>query len=145
MCAYTYIYVYLHNTNNVSNCIGAHVYVHVHVHIHTHIEVYQYVYVYMHNTNNVSNWLIVAMTVSIEDTTSPKPTKSRNLISSVSCGTNSNWDFDSIWICTKEFKFIDLVNFGGVAFSVESVKPNIYAQHYQWIQQINRCYPQHSR
>jgi len=52
---------------------------------------------------------------------SPKSTKSRNSISSVSCGTNPNSDFGSIWNCTEEFECLDLVDFGGVAFSVETV------------------------
>jgi len=60
------------------------------------------------------------MTVSTEIATTPKTTKSRNSDSSVSRGINSNWDCDWIWICTKEFGFLDLVDFGGVAFSVET-------------------------
>jgi len=40
----------------------------------------------------------------------------------VSRGTNSRLDFGSIWICTEEFEFLDLVEFGGVAFSVKTVR-----------------------
>jgi len=32
---------------------------------------------------------------------------------SVSPSPNSNWVFGSIWICTEQFKFLDLVDFGG--------------------------------
>jgi len=35
-----------------------------------------------------------------------------------------NWDFGWIWICTEKFEFADLVDFGGVTFSVESVIMN---------------------
>jgi len=45
--------------------------------------------------------------------------------SSASCGTNSNWDFCLIWIGTEQFWFLDLVDFGGVAISVESVTWNV--------------------
>jgi len=48
-------------------------------------------------------------------------TRSINSDCSVSRGTNSNGDFGLIWICTEEWEFLDLVNFGGVAISVESV------------------------
>ena len=50
-----------------------------------------------------------------------KSTKSRNSDSSVSCSTNLNWDFSLIWIFTGEFVNLDLVDFGRVTFSVESV------------------------
>ena len=57
------------------------------------------------------------MTVSTENTRSPKSTSSRNSNFMVSRGTKSHWEFGSIWICTEEFEFLD---FGGVAFSVET-------------------------
>jgi len=63
------------------------------------------------------------MTVSTENATLPKSTKSRNSDSSVSCSTNSNRDFELLCTCTEEFEFLDFVDFGGVAFSVESVIP----------------------
>jgi len=62
-----------------------------------------------------------SVTCVTEDATSPKPTKSRNSNSSVSRGIkNWNWDSDLIWSCTKKFEVLDLVDFGGVALSVES-------------------------
>jgi len=51
----------------------------------------------------------------------PNSTKSRNSDFSVSRDTNSNRDFGLISICTKEIGFLDLVDFGGVAFSGETV------------------------
>jgi len=36
-------------------------------------------------------------------------------------GINSNYDFGLIWVCTEKFEFLDLVDFGGVAFSVEFI------------------------
>ena len=51
-------------------------------------------------------------------TTPPKSTKSKNSDCSVSCNTKSNWygHIGSIWICTEESEFLDLVNFGCLAF-----------------------------
>jgi len=60
-------------------------------------------------------------TVSTENTSPPKSTKSRNSDSSLCRGTNWNWNLVPIWICTEEFEFLDLANFGSVACSVESV------------------------
>ena len=51
---------------------------------------------------------------------SRKSKVSRNSDSSISNGTNPNWDFGLSWICTQELKYLDLVGFGGVALSVES-------------------------
>jgi len=56
---------------------------------------------------------------------SPKILHPRNLpdgaihIFTVSRGANSNWDVGLIWMCTEEFKFLDLVDFSEVAFSME--------------------------
>jgi len=60
-------------------------------------------------------------TVSTENATPTKSTVLRNSDSSVSRGANSNWDFSLIWICTVNFEILDLEDFWGVAFSVESV------------------------
>jgi len=49
-----------------------------------------------------------------------KSTKSGISDSSVSRGTNSNWDFGLIWICTDKFELLDWVNVRGVALLVES-------------------------
>ena len=79
-----------------------------------------YVYIFM--------YVYVSMTVSIEIATTPIYTKSRNSVFSVSRGTNSIWDFGLIWNCTQEFEFLDLVDFGGVPLSLETVKCSyIYA------------------
>jgi len=61
------------------------------------------------------------MTNFTENATLLRSTKSKNSNWSVSHGTNANWDFYSIWICTEEFEFLVLVDFVAVAFSVESV------------------------
>jgi len=61
------------------------------------------------------------MTLSTENSTSPKFTKSENSNVSVSRSTNSTCDLGWTWIYTEEFEFLDLVDFGGVAFSVETV------------------------
>jgi len=51
----------------------------------------------------------------------PEILHSRNSDSSVSRGTTPDWDFDLIWICAEKFEFLDLVEFGDVAFSVQTV------------------------
>jgi len=48
-------------------------------------------------------------------------TKPENSDSSASRGTKSNWDFILIWICTKEFEDLGLVDVGGVVFQVDTV------------------------
>ena len=58
--------------------------------------------------------------VFTENTTFTKSTKSRISDSSVSHGTNSNWDFGLIWMCIEEFEFLDMVDFGVVTFAVKS-------------------------
>jgi len=64
-------------------------------------------------------------TVSTENATTPKSTKSSNSDSSVSQSTNSNWEFSGIWVCTEKFGYRYLVDFGSVAFAVESVTPGV--------------------
>ena len=66
------------------------------------------------------------MTVSTEIAAPQKSTKSRISEFSVSRDTNSNCDFILIWSNTEEFEFLDLVDFGGVAFSVETVVHKCY-------------------
>ena len=61
------------------------------------------------------------MTVSTENATTPKSIKSRNSVFSISRGTSSNRDFGSLSMYTEQFNFLDLVDFGSVAFSVETV------------------------
>ena len=56
---------------------------------------------------------ITLMTVSTENSTSPKSTKLKNSDSLVSHCTNSSWDFGLCWMCTEEFEFLDLADFGG--------------------------------
>jgi len=51
----------------------------------------------------------------------PNPPNRESLHFSVSCGTNVNWDFDWIWICTEKFEFLDLEDCGGVAFPAETI------------------------
>ena len=66
------------------------------------------------------------MTVSTENTASWKSVNSRDSDSLVSHGTNSNCGFYLIQICTNEFEIFDLVDFRGVAFSVESVIADVW-------------------
>jgi len=61
------------------------------------------------------------ITISTENLTSPTSTKSRNPDSSVSRGTNWDWNFGLICICTEQAGFLDKLDFRGVAFSVKSV------------------------
>jgi len=69
----------------------------------------------------ISSFIRMPMTLSTENATPPKSTRSRNSDSSKSRGTNSNRDCGLIWICTEEFESLDVVDFGGVAFSVDTV------------------------
>jgi len=79
------------------------------------------------------------MTVFTENATSSKSTRLRTLDLSVSCGTNSNWDVDLIWIFTKKFEFQIWVSvfggFRGVSLSDEFVMHNgfIYMYEYEYI------------
>ena len=81
--------------------------------IYVHMYICIYIYVYIH--------ICISTTLSTENATSPQSTKSRNSDSPVSRGTNSNRDVGWIWICTEKFEFLDSVDFGGVAFSEETV------------------------
>ena len=65
--------------------------------------------------------LYYSFSLSTASATPPKSTALRNPDSSVYRGTNSNWKIGPIWIFTEESRFGDLVDFRGVAFSVESV------------------------
>jgi len=63
------------------------------------------------------NYIVLwCLTLSTEKATSLESTKSRNSDSSVSRGTNSHWGFGLMWICTERFAFLELVDFGDVAF-----------------------------
>ena len=88
------------------------------------INILQY---YQHTTTlsthcNTRALFSCSITVSTENATPPKPSKSKNSNFSSSCGTNSNGDFGLISSCTEKFEFLDLVDFRGGVFSVESVK-----------------------
>jgi len=71
------------------------------------------------------------VTLCAENFQSPELNKSRNSDCSVSRGTNSKWDFGWIWICTVKFEILDLVDFSGVEFSVETVI---------WISHMTSCH-----
>jgi len=62
-----------------------------------------------------------AMAVCTENAMPPTSTKSRISDFSESRGTKSNWDSGAIWICMNQFECLNLVDFRGVAFSVETV------------------------
>jgi len=59
------------------------------------------------------------MTVSTEDAATPKSNKCRNSNSLVQIQIKSKFEF--VPRDTKESEFFDLVDFGGAAFSVETV------------------------
>ena len=70
------------------------------------------------------------MKVSTENTCSLKSTRFGNSDFPVSrskkliifyCEIPINWDWGFFWICAKEFEFLDLEDFGGVIFTVETV------------------------
>ena len=61
------------------------------------------------------------MTVSTENATPPKSTKSRNSNSLVHIQIKSKPQFDFVLRDTEEFEFLDLVDFGVVAISLETV------------------------
>ena len=61
------------------------------------------------------------MTVSTDNAASPKPTRSKNKDFSVRIQMSLKFQFKSVLRHTEESKFLDLVDFGEVAFSVESV------------------------
>ena len=132
------------NSVTVSKCsiftyiTKKHTWIYIYIYIHIHIlYMYIYIYIYIHATawphlhvasfapilppvTTVSRGCGIDMTVSPERAAFLKSIKSRNSDSPVSRGTNSNWDFGLIWICIVKIGFLDWVDFGGVAFSVES-------------------------
>jgi len=61
------------------------------------------------------------MTVFTENTTPPKSIKSRNTKSSVQIQIKPKSKFEFVPRDTEDFEFLDLVDFGGVAISVETV------------------------
>ena len=79
--------------------------------VHTWLQTQEYIYIYIG----------VYISHSTENATPFKSTRSRHSDSSVSRTAHSNWDFGLSWICTGKCEFLDLVDFGGVAFSVECV------------------------
>jgi len=78
--------------------------------IHIWLYIYLDMYVYLYARWCISGYTCIScMTVSTENATPPRSTKSRSSDSSVSGGTNSNWDFGLIWICPEESEFLDFV------------------------------------
>ena len=61
------------------------------------------------------------MTISTENATPPKSTKSRIFNSSVKIQIKLKSQFEFVPRDTEESEFLNLVDFGGVAFSVEIV------------------------
>jgi len=61
------------------------------------------------------------MTLFTENATSSKSTKSRNSCSSVHIEIKPKSQFEFVQRDTKQSEFLDVVDFGGVAFSVEIV------------------------
>jgi len=61
------------------------------------------------------------MTVCTENATPPKSSKSRNSSSSVQIQFEPKSQFEFVTQDTEEFEFLDLVDFGDVVFSVETV------------------------
>ena len=59
---------------------------------------------------NISLRDTLSMTVSTENASSSKSTKSENSVYLVSHGTSSILDCGFIWICTEGIEFLDLVN-----------------------------------
>jgi len=59
---------------------------------------------------------IACMTVSTENATPPKSTKSRNSKSSVQIQIKSQSQFEFVPRDTEESEFLDLVDFGAAAF-----------------------------
>ena len=106
-----------------------------HTHTHIHILASWHIYESWHQVSShlckslslsLSLFLCLSLAHPAHDTfhwkcASSTSTKSRNSDFSVSRGKDSNWEFGWIWVCTKDFEFLDLVEFGKVAFSVESV------------------------
>jgi len=84
---------------------------------------YMCIHIFFYMCIHISRWLVRHATVST-DAISQKSSESRNSDSTESCGTNSKWNFGLIWICIEKIEFLDLVDFTGVAFSMESI---IYA------------------
>ena len=66
------------------------------------------------------------MYVYVMNTTTPWCMRSSNFW--VSRSTNSNWDFGLIRNFFEKYESLDLVDFGVVAFSVESVIPHLHIQ-----------------
>ena len=61
-----------------------------------------------------------------------KSTKSRNSGSSVSCGTNSNWDFAWVWMCTEAFWVFQFGGFRGWSIFSGTCHISSSDEHFQW-------------
>ena len=66
-------------------------------------------------------WDVYDMVNSTESTTSPKFTKSRNSDSSIQIQIRPKSQFEFVPRDTEKSEFLDLVDFGDVAFSVQTV------------------------
>jgi len=96
----------------------------VHVYKHTCVRALHSIRTYVYEHTSV--WPLNIFSIHMYDSFHwkwdiPKSTKSRNSDSSVFRGTNSKWDFYLIWNFTEEFEILDLMDFGGSAYSLESV------------------------
>ena len=70
-----------------------------------------------------------------------KPVISWNGQNSFQQNIPANWDLAWIWICNEKFEFLDLVDFGVVAFSVESVitRERVILSIYQGYEKFCHC------
>jgi len=80
----------------------------------------------------------IYMTFSTDIATPQKSARLSNLHCSVFRGTNSHWDFGLIWMCTEEFKFLDLVTLGGVALQSQCKLSYAYSANIRWFSDGNR-------
>jgi len=119
-----YIYMHMHTYINYV-FIYVYIYIFIFMNMYTYMHTYIYIYdiysydayacIYMHMRYHIyaQRDILIYMTVSTENATSPKSTRSSNSDSSVSYSTTSNWDFGLVWICPKEFEFLDFGRFLG--------------------------------
>ena len=133
MCTYLCVYIYCVYIYNYFLCgwhhspQPIHICIHIYTHTHVYVCVYTYVYIciyidiYIHTYIYIHIYIYIYIHVVTDF--------HRSVIRALCCGPNSeitwvgnlNWDFGLIWIGTEEFGFLDLVDCGGLAFSVETV------------------------
>jgi len=117
------IHIYVRIDIMYTNRSCVFVWIHLHINIHSCVRPLTMGHVHKY-TLCLSHYVASVRTLSLHGDNShvpSVPTLTLHGDCTQSFNTNSKWDVGIIWICTEKFEFLDLVDLGGVAFSVETV------------------------